>query len=288
MNEINEVAERRWAALCQAGIVEAPPGEVLEQARAAYDQVSKVDAKRRPPVPLRRTALAAIAAAALIVGAVAVARPAVRGNFGTEVAAPTSSNSRPSSSAEPVVAPPSQISMPVLAVDVNVEASLIRPFFLPTFNDFLDSEVVTRVIVGEVESTQTKVEQAGSLEAITQMNIVVDGGDGKSGAAFGVSETGGIVPIAMVQSDLEEKLGRSLTRDELTATVDLRVGGRESAQAGDRVLLALGGSPTGDGLYVLARLTLNDASTEYEWSGKPPNNAWVGSVPRSDAEPLTR
>lgn len=283
MNDLDEMTPRNWAHLRHAGAVDPPTTEVLENALAVYRQrVGNAPSGR--PVVHAWPSIGAIAAA-LTVGA-ALLVPAVRSALGPDDEAPRVAAAAPRSSSDAPVADSSP--SPVLTVDVKGQASLIRPFFLPSFEEFLQSGVVTSVVVGKVQSTATAVERSGALEALTRVDVLVEAGEPATmGDTLTATETGGIVPVSMVRSELEQKLGRDLTREEAMGSVDLRVDGRNAAQDGDQVLLALGGSST-DGFYVLARLTRNDAGTEYQWAGERPNDGWVEAVPAAQVEDLAR
>lgn len=284
MDEIEDMNEPTWVSLRQAGSVAAPTAEVLERTRSIYvERVNQGDhiGPRAVAPPWRRIAVGLGAAAALVVG-VAVTAPVWRG--GSDPGGPPTLASGPSAT---VSGEPDKDSSSPLVVDTQDDASLIRPFFLPTFQDFLNSSVVTHVVLGEVESTEVTVDTSAA-EAVTDLTVRIEAGDPIEGSnTFSVAENGGVVPAKEIQATLESKLGRKLTPEEAAGDVDLRVNGREPAHEGDKVLLVLGGSK-GARLFVLARLTLNEAATQYQWSGQPPNPKWDTAVPIAEARTLVR
>ncbi|MFJ6214536.1 hypothetical protein ACIQGZ_14560 [Streptomyces sp. NPDC092296] len=172
---------------------------------------------------------------------------------------------------------------------VRLEGALNRSYAAPSLAAFAHQAGVVNVISGTVTATRPLVtEPANTVETILTISVERQR-DASAPTAIEVREQGGIVSVAQVRSDFEDKLGRKLTDKELAETVDYRFDGIEHARVGDRVLVVVADdtSVREEGAYVsLARLVRQDAagtlskssSTKFTWPGDAPNPAWESEV----------
>lgn len=178
---------------------------------------------------------------------------------------------------------------------VRLEGSLDRTYYTaPSLAAFARQPRVVNVISGTVAATRPLVTPPiNTVETI--LTVTVERQRDKSApTTVEVREQGGVVTVAQVRSDFEDKLGRKLTSAELAETIDYSFNGATHARVGDRVLIVVADddSVQKEGAYLsLARLVKGDAtggltkanSTKFTWSGEIPNPAWEREV---DVEPL--
>lgn len=161
---------------------------------------------------------------------------------------------------------------------VEVSGVLIRPYSLPTLEEFVRTEGVKDVVIGTVVSSESLVLEE-SLTVTTRVGVKVT--ESRSGVANGeisVIEQGGLVTKRQVREDFESKSGKTLSREELDETVDYQVAGVEHAQIGDNVLLVLGQQEpaargNSDEFFTYVRLVEAD-NGEFIWPGKAYNDKW--------------
>ncbi|MFE2555745.1 hypothetical protein ACFXGT_06875 [Streptomyces sp. NPDC059352] len=179
---------------------------------------------------------------------------------------------------------------------VPLLGDLVRSYAAPSLAAFVRQSRAVNVISGRVTATRALVtEPASVVETILTISVERQR-DNRAPTTVEVREQGGIVTVAQVRSDFEDKLGRELTDEELAETVDYRFNGIEHARVGDRVLIVVAEDTSVQnkgGYATLARLVGEDpagasskaSSTTFTWPGEAPNPAWESVV---DAESLMR
>ncbi|MFJ6463598.1 hypothetical protein ACIQM0_21665 [Streptomyces sp. NPDC091387] len=172
---------------------------------------------------------------------------------------------------------------------VLLDGALNRTYAAPDLAAFAEQSGAVNVISGTVTATRPLVtEPATTVETILTVSVEEQREAGAP-TTVEVREQGGVVTVAQVRTDFEDKLERKLTAKELAETVDYQFNGVEHARVGDRVLVVVGDdtSVQKEGAYVsLARLVQKDvagptsrsAATKFTWPGEAPNPAWEKSV----------
>ncbi|MFE2291452.1 hypothetical protein [Streptomyces sp. NPDC059452] len=182
---------------------------------------------------------------------------------------------------------------------ILIDAALVSSYSAPSLAAFVSEAGATNVISGTVTASRSLVTgPANTVETILTISVERQR-DADAPTTVEVREQGGVVPVAQVRSDFEEKLGRELTDEELTERVDYQFNGAEHARVGDQVLVVVAddASVREEGAYLgLARLVREDepgalsksssaksssgksGSAKYTWPGEAPNPDWEGAV----------
>ncbi|HWU33463.1 MAG TPA: hypothetical protein VN108_11345 [Marmoricola sp.] len=160
-------------------------------------------------------------------------------------------------------------------VRINAQATLIKPYFLPTLEDFARDPFVTAVIEGDVTNAVTGVlDEQDSVG--TTLTVDVVRGWGVSGKTIEVTEYGGVLPLRKVRRSFEGKdWQQPLSEADLDRPVEFRMEGFPPTHVGDHVLLLL--TTRQDGGYGLAAKLVR-SGWFYGWAeGEAPNARWAGS-----------
>lgn len=185
-----------------------------------------------------------------------------------------------------VTAIPAPTGEPLAARVVQMDGTLAAPFFLPSVEEFARSSMITDVVTGTVIKTEPIVVEPGT-EVYTQVTIEVESGQvAKSGDTLITRELGGVVTLGQVAKDFEAHLAPSKIEREADTLVDYRIDDQPHSMVGDKVLLFLGGQPTGDGgQFTAARMQL-DSDQTYQWVGEPANQDWAKTLDPASAAKL--
>lgn len=194
-------------------------------------------------------------------------------------------------SASPTSTPSGRDRQADLPRTVIADSALVRPYALG-LDEFAANDFVSLAVEGTVVDARTVVipEDEGSPTVGTVMTVKVEASSSKEqvGRELGVYESGGLVKVGQVRSEIELNIGRKLTDAELDQPIDYRDENQPHTEAGDKVLFLLASKMKGEDLPtdfgVVARLKWIDG--EYHWYGAPFNPTWPKTVSSSAADRL--
>lgn len=168
---------------------------------------------------------------------------------------------------------------------VELHASRVRQYFLPSVQEFAGSELITEVVIGTVVRTESLVVEPGT-EVYTLVTLEVESSrSGGAGELLTVRENGGVVTLGEVAQEFEGRVDPKEIEDRADELVDYRFEGQANSEVGDQLLVFVGGTPGDDegGQFSAARMKL-DGSDVFHWVGEPVNEEWVASMRKSESE----